>query len=734
MGINLIAEPGIKPLADEEGSPGSQKRPRAKVAGGASRKNQGKGEKMARAVALDMVRNIGIMAHIDAGKTTLTERILFYSGRIHRMGEVHEGGATMDFMDLERERGITITSAATTCSWNDHQINIIDTPGHVDFTVEVERSLRVLDGAVAVFCGVGGVEPQSETVWRQADKYEVPRIAFVNKMDRVGSDFDNVIQMMKDRLGARPVPVHLPVKLDETFQGIIDLVREVFLIYDDLGKAEEVPVPRDLKEQVEQARHELLEAAADCDDDFAHKYLEGESYTQDDIRSALRNGTVSNRIVPVLAGSAFKNKGVQWLLDGVVDYLPSPLDVPPMEAKLADGKGTVLLTPDDDTPFVALAFKIMADKYVGKLTFFRVYSGTLRAGTYLLNASRGTKERLGQIVSMHANKREDLDEVRSGDIAAAVGFKNVTTGDTLTVKDFPVILESMNFPEPVLSVAIEPKTKADEENLAKAMAKLSEEDPTFHIHSNEETGQTLIRGMGELHLEILVDRMKREFQVEANIGRPQVAYRETITKKVTHRAKFIRQTGGRGQYADVTVELEPMGTGFEFKSKIVGGAVPREFIPSVERGMREAMESGVIAGYPMVGVRATLTDGSYHDVDSSELAFKVAGSMALREGTQKASPCLLEPIMDVEVVVPKDYMGDVISDLNSRRGKIGGMIHRRDAQVIAASVPLAEMFGYVNQLRSLTQGRGVFSMQFSSYEPLPDTLESELVAKIRGIG
>ena len=690
---------------------------------------------MARAVALNMVRNIGIMAHIDAGKTTLTERILFYTGRIHRVGEVHEGMATMDFMEQERERGITITSAATTCAWDGHQVNIIDTPGHVDFTVEVERSLRVLDGAVAVFCGVGGVEPQSETVWRQADKYEVPRIAFVNKMDRVGSDFDNVVQMMKDRLGARPVPLHFPVKLDETFQGIIDLIRGVFLVYDDdLGNAKETPIPRDLKEAVDQARHELLEAAGDCDDDFAHKYLEGEAYTEADIKAALRKGTVKNQIVPVFAGSAFKNKGVQWLLDAVVDYLPSPLDVPAVEAERVDGKGTILLTPDDDAPFAALAFKIMTDKYVGKLTFFRVYSGTLKKGTYILNASRGTKERLGQIVAMHANKRDDLDEVRSGDIAAAVGFKNVTTGDTLTEKDSPVILETMNFPEPVLSVAIEPRTKADEENLDKAMAKLSEEDPTFHIRTDEETGQTIIWGMGELHLEIIVDRMKREFQVEANIGRPQVAYRETITKKVVQRTKFIRQTGGKGQYADVTVELEPIEIGFEFKNKIVGGAIPKEFIPGVERGLREAMESGVVAGYPMVGVRATLIDGSSHDVDSSELSFQVAGSMALREGSKKAKACLLEPIMDVEVVVPEDYMGDVMADLNSRRGKIGGMIHRRDAQVIAASVPLAEMFGYVNRLRSLTQGRGVFSMQFSSYEPLPDTLGSELVAKIRGIG
>jgi elongation factor G len=691
---------------------------------------------MARATALEMVRNIGIMAHIDAGKTTLTERILFYAGRIRRMGEVHEGGATMDWMDQERERGITITSAATTAFWNDRKINIIDTPGHVDFTVEVERSLRVLDGAVAVFCGVGGVEPQSETVWRQADKYRVPRIAFVNKMDRVGSDFDNVIQMMKDKLGARPIPVQLPIKLDDSFQGLIDLVDEIFLIYEDeaTGKGEKGPVPRDLKDRVKEARHLLLEAAADCEDNFAHKYLEGEAYTPEDVRKALRNGTLENKIVPVFAGSAFKNKGVQWLLDGVVDFLPSPLDLPPTRGERSGTHEEVLLEPDDDGPFAALAFKVMTDQYVGKLTFFRVYSGTLKAGTHIYNATRGTTERLGQIVAMHSNKRDNLTEVRAGDIAAAVGLKKVTTGDTLTDKASPLLLETMHFPEPVLSVAIEPKTKADEENLSKAMNKLREEDPTFHVQTNEETGQTLIRGMGELHLEILVERMKREFSVEANVGKPQVAYREAISKVVTHRARFIRQSGGRGQYGDVELRLEPIAEPFEFESKIVGGAIPREFIPSVERGIREAMESGVLAGYPIVGIRATLLDGSYHDVDSSELAFKVAGSMALREAVAKASPRLLEPIMDVEVVVPEDYLGEVMGELNSKRGQIAGMIHRRDARVIAASVPLSEMFGYVSRLRSLTQGRGVFTMQFASYEPLPANLESELVARMRGVG
>ena len=692
---------------------------------------------MARATALELVRNIGIMAHIDAGKTTLTERILFYTGRIRRMGEVHEGGATMDWMDQERERGITITSAATTTFWNDRKINIIDTPGHVDFTVEVERSLRVLDGAVAVFCGVGGVEPQSETVWRQADKYRVPRIAFVNKMDRVGSDFDNVIQMMKDNLGARPIPVQLPIKLDDNFQGLIDLVDETFLIYEDDAagtKEEKGSVPRDLKDRVEEARHVLLEAAADCDDNFAHKYLEGETYTPEDVRKALRKGTLEKKIVPVFAGSAFKNKGVQWLLDGVVDFLPSPLDLPPTRGERPGTHEEVFLEPDDDGPFAALAFKVMTDQYVGKLTFFRVYSGTLKAGTHIYNATQGTTERLGQIVAMHSNKRDNLTEVRAGDIAAAVGLKKVTTGDTLTDKDSPLLLESMHFPEPVLSVAIEPKTKADEENLGKAMNKLKEEDPTFHVYTNEETGQTLIRGMGELHLEILVERMKREFSVEANVGKPQVAYREAISEAVTHRARFIRQSGGRGQYGDVTIRFEPIAETFEFESKIKGGAIPREFIPSVERGVREAMESGVLAGYPIVGLRAILLDGSYHEVDSSELAFKVAGSMALREAAAKASPRLLEPIMDVEVVVPEDYLGEVMGDLNSKRGQIAGMIHRSDARVIAASVPLSEMFGYVSRLRSLTQGRGVFTMQFASYEPLPANLESELVAKIRGVG
>jgi elongation factor G len=693
-----------------------------------------KAHTMGRATPLERVRNIGIMAHIDAGKTTLTERILYYTGRIHRMGEVHEGAATMDWMDQERERGITITSAATTTFWKEHRINIIDTPGHVDFTVEVERSLRVLDGAIAVFCGVGGVEPQSETVWRQADKYGVPRIAFVNKMDRVGSDFENAVQMMRERLGARPVPVQIPVKLDETFQGVIDLIREVYFFYPDDQpdtQPEELPVPRDLAERVTEARGRLLEAAGEADDDFAHHYVEGTAFTEADLKRALRKGTLSGKLVPVFAGSAFKNKGVKLLLDGVIDYLPSPMDVPPTPAH-RDGE-VIALPAKDDAPFAALAFKIMTDKYVGKLTFFRVYSGTLEKGSQVLNATRGTTERVGQIVAMHADKREDLDEVRAGDIAAVVGMKRVTTGDTITDKAHPVLLETMHFPEPVMSVAIEPRSKADEDNLQKALAKLSEEDPTFHVRVNDETGQTLIQGMGELHLEILVERMRREFGVDANVGRPQVAYRETITKTVVERARFIRQSGGRGQYGDVEVRLEPIASGFEFVNKVVGGAVPREFIPSVERGLREAMESGVLGGYPMVGIKATLLDGSFHDVDSSEIAFRVAGSMAMRQGAEKAGPKLLEPIMDVEVVVPEDYLGDVLGDLNAKRGRIVGMFVRSDAQVIAAAVPLSEMFGYVNRLRSLTQGRGVYTMQFARYEPLPEALENQLVSRVRGL-
>jgi elongation factor G len=686
---------------------------------------------------LERVRNIGIMAHIDAGKTTLTERILFYTGRIHRMGEVHDGNATMDWRDQERERGITITSAATTCFWHDHKINIIDTPGHVDFTVEVERSLRVLDGAVAVFCGVGGVEPQSETVWRQADKYRVPRLAFVNKMDRVGADFDNVITMMRERLGATPVPVQLPVKDEDDFQGILDLIRGVFYTYDEATHGTEVTenaVPAHLAERFEEARRHLIEAAADFDDDLASKYLEGEDLAKEDIRAALRRGTLLNRIVPVFCGAAFKNRGVQSVLDGIVNYLPAPADMPALTVERPGSHNKVELPPTDEAPFAALVFKIETDPYMGQLAFFRVYSGSVEAGTQVYNVRMGRAERLGQIKAMHANKREDLKIVATGDIAAAVGLNTVRTGDTLCLKKDQVLLESMEFPEPVISVAIEPRSKADEQSLATALERLSQEDPTFQVRSDEETGQTLICGMGELHLDILVDRMKREFGVSANIGKPQVAYKETISEVVEHRARFVRQTGGRGQFADVLVRLEPCEERFEFRNEVKGGTVPKEFVPAVERGIRGAMESGIIAGYPMMGIRAVLLDGGWHEEDSSEISFQVAGSMALREGAMKASPRLLEPIMDVEVIVPEEYMGDVIGDLNAKRGRIGGMTHRADARVITALVPLAEMFGYVNRLRSLSQGRGVFTMQFSRYELLPDSLESELVARIRGVG
>ena len=691
---------------------------------------------MTRSIALDKVRNIGIMAHIDAGKTTLTERILFYTGRIHRMGEVHEGGATTDWMEQERERGITITSAATSCFWKEHKVNIIDTPGHVDFTVEVERSLRVLDGAIAVFCGVGGVEPQSETVWRQADKYRVPRVAFVNKMDRVGSDFDHVVQMMRDRLGARPVAVQIPVKLEETFQGIVDLIDEGFITYNDesLGSTfERNPIPRDLAAGMTEARKKLIEEAADFDDELAAKYLEGGAVLSADIRRGIRRGTLDSKIVPVFAGSAFKNKGVQELLDGVVHYLPSPSDVAPAVAHRPGTHEEILVAPDDDAPFSALAFKVTTDPYVGKLTYFRVYSGTAKIGDQVYNVTQDKTDRLGRMVAMHANKREELQEVRTGDIAAAVGVKRITTGDTITVKGNALLLEPMMFPEPVISVAIEPKTKADEDQLAAALDKLSQEDPTFKVRSDEETGQTLIHGMGELHLEILVDRMLREFGVSANIGRPQVAYRETITEAVTRRAQFVRQTGGRGQYGDVTLRLEPIASGFEFVSRITGGVIPTEFIPAVERGVKESLDNGVLAGYPMVGIKATLLDGSYHEVDSSDISFKIAASIAFREAALKAKPRLLEPVMDVEVVVPEEYMGDVMGDLSSKRGRIVGMSHRVDARVVDAQVPLAEMFGYVNRLRSLTQGRGVFTMQFKNYELLPEQRESELVARIRGV-
>jgi elongation factor G len=691
---------------------------------------------MPRQTALERYRNIGIMAHIDAGKTTLTERILFYTGRIHRVGEVHEGAATMDWMEQERERGITITSAATTCFWRDHRINIIDTPGHVDFTVEVERSLRVLDGAVAVFCAVGGVEPQSETVWRQADKYNVPRIAFVNKMDRVGADFDNVVQMMRDRLGAKAVPIHLPMFVGDTFQGIVDLVEMRAITYKDEAQGstfEEHAIPRDLLKKAEEARFHLLESIAEFDEQLLDDYLHEKPYTSDDMRRALRNGTLTGHINPVLCGSAFKNKGVQKLLDAVVDFLPSPIEMPPVEGHTTDTFEHVTRKPSDDEPFSALAFKIMTDPYVGKLTFFRVYSGSVKTGDQVLNPATGNRERIGRLVQMHANKREEMDEVFSGDIAAGIGFKRVTTGNTLCDPRYPLALEAMHFPEPVVDVAIEPKSKADEEKLATALQRLSEEDPTFRVRTDDETAQTVISGMGELHLEIIVDRMLREFNVKANVGKPQVAYRETITVPAEQRHRFVRQTGGRGMFGDVTLTVEPQepGKGFEFENKIVGGAIPKEFIPAVEKGVEESMKNGILAGYPIVDIKVKLIDGSYHDVDSSEMAFKIAGSMAFKEACQKAKPRLLEPIMDVEVVVPEEYMGDIIGDLSSRRGRIGGMFTRGEARVIAASVPLAEMFGYATRMRSISQGRAVYSMQFSRYETLPQAVAEEIVAKAK---
>ena len=691
---------------------------------------------MPRQTALERYRNIGIMAHIDAGKTTLTERILFYTGRIHRTGEVHEGAATMDWMEQERERGITITSAATTAFWRDHRINIIDTPGHVDFTVEVERSLRVLDGAVAVFCAVGGVEPQSETVWRQADKYNVPRIAFVNKMDRVGANFENVVRMMKDRFGGKPVPVHLPMFVGELFQGIVDLVEMQAITYKDAAQGstfEAHEIPRDLVKKAEEARFHLLETVAEYDEQLLDDYLHEKPYTAEDLRRALRKGTIGGHINPVLCGSAFKNKGVQKLLDAVVDYLPSPVDVPAVEGTTTDTFEHASRKPLDNEKFSALAFKIMTDPYVGRLTFFRVYSGVIKTGDAVLNPATGNRERIGRLVQMHANKREEISEVFCGDIAAGIGFKKVTTGHTLCDPDFPLTLEAMFFPEPVVDVAVEPKSKVDEEKLGNALQRLSEEDPTFRVRTDDETGQTVISGMGELHLEIIVDRMMREFGVQANVGKPQVAYRETITTFAEQRHRFIRQTGGKGMFGDVTLTVEPQesGKGFEFVNDIVGGAIPKEFIPAVEKGVEEALKNGILAGYPMVDLKVCLIDGSYHDVDSSEMAFKIAGSIAFKEACHKAKPRLLEPIMDVEVVVPDEYMGDIIGDLSSRRGRIGGMFTRGEARVIAASVPLAEMFGYATRMRSISQGRAVYSMQFSRYDTLPNAVAEEIVAKAK---
>ncbi|MDQ7801211.1 MAG: elongation factor G [Armatimonadota bacterium] len=686
---------------------------------------------MAVRVPLERIRNIGIVAHIDAGKTTTTERILFYTGRVHRLGEVDEGSATMDWMVQERERGITITSAATTCFWRDHRINIIDTPGHVDFTIEVERSLRVLDGAVVILSAVEGVQPQSETVWRQADRYRVPRILYVNKMDRVGADFLRVVDMVRERLGAPAVPVQLPVGSEESFQGVVDLVRMKSILYlDDLGtRSSETAIPPEIQDLVDAYRERLLEAAAECDDAVMLRYLEGQPVPEADLRRAIRKGTLSGRLVPVLAGSSFRNKGVQPLLDAVVDYLPSPLDIGAVRGT-HPRTGEVEERPvDEQAPFCALAFKIMTDPYVGKLTYFRVYSGTLRAGSYVFNATRGVRERVSRILLMHANHREDIPEATAGNVVAAVGLRETTTGDTLCDEAAPLVLEPIQFPEPVISVAVEPKTKADSDKLTAALAKLAEEDPSFRVRFDPETGQTLIAGMGELHLEIITDRLVREFKVEAHVGRPQVAYKETIRQPARGEGRFIRQTGGRGQYGHAVVEIEPLprGSGFEFVDRITGGVIPREFIKPVEDGVREAMESGVLAGYPVVDVRVTLVDGSYHEVDSSELAFKIAGSLAFKDAARKAKPVLLEPVMKVEVTTPEAYMGDVLADLNARRGRIQAMEQRQGLRVITALVPLAEMFGYATDLRSRTQGRAVYTMEFSHYEEVPAAVAEEVL-------
>jgi len=693
---------------------------------------------MAREFPLDKTRNIGIMAHIDAGKTTTTERILYYTGRTYKIGEVHEGAAVMDHMVQEQERGITITSAATTAQWHDCQINILDTPGHVDFTVEVERSLRVLDGAVAVFDAVAGVEPQTETVWRQANKYDVPRFCFVNKMDRVGADFERCVEMIRDRLDAVPAVIQLPIGSESNFRGVIDIVGMKAVLWpldDDTegAKFEVIDIPAEFVEAAEAARHELLETIAHVDDHLLEKYLEGEDLTTDEIKAAIRTGTLAFEFVPVLCGSAFKNKGVQPMLDAVIDFLPSPVDVKPTEG--IDMKGEpVERKPSENEPFAALAFKIVADPY-GKLTYFRVYSGKLEKGSEIYNSTKDRKERIGRILRMHANQREDIDVAYAGDIVAGLGFKQTTTGDTLCDRANPIILERTDFPEPVISVAIEPKTKADQDKLGKALGALSDEDPTFQVHTDHETGQTIIAGMGELHLEVLVDRMMREFNVEAHVGKPQVAYRETITQPVEKvQIRYVRQTGGRGQYADVVIAVEPTGAGggYEFVDEIKGGVVPREYIPAVDAGIQEAMQGGVVAGYPLVDLRARLTDGSYHEVDSSEMAFKIAGSMALKEASRKAKPQLLEPVMSVEVVTADEYMGDVIGDLNSRRGQVEGVAQRGSAQVITARVPLAQMFGYVGDLRSRTQGRATYTMQFDSYQPVPESIAQEIVARVRG--
>ncbi len=691
---------------------------------------------MAREYSLEKTRNIGIMAHIDAGKTTTTERILFYTGVNHKIGEVHDGAATMDWMVQEQERGITITSAATTCHWKNHRINIIDTPGHVDFTVEVERSLRVLDGAVAVLTARGGVEPQTETVWRQAENYNVPRMAYVNKMDITGADFFNVIKMMKERLNANAVAIQLPIGAEDTFKGIIDLVKMEAIVYeDDLGKVEdEVAIPDDMKDQAEEYREILLEALSELDDDFMEKYLGGEEITEDEIKAVIRKGTVACKLCPVTCGTSYRNKGVQPLLDAIVDYMPAPTDIPPVAGVNPETGEEDHRPASDEAPFSALAFKIMTDPYVGKLAFFRVYSGILDGGSYVYNSTKGKKERIGRILQMHANHRKEIERVYSGDIAAAVGLKDTTTGDTLCDEEHPIILESMVFPDPVISVAVEPSTKNDQEKMGVALQKLAEEDPTFRVRTDQETGQTIISGMGELHLQIIVDRMLREFKVDCKVGEPQVAYRETIRKSVEAEGKFVRQSGGHGQYGHCWLKLEPQepGEGFSFENKVVGGAIPKEFIKPIEDGVKQAMEAGVVAGYPMVDIKATVFDGSFHEVDSSEAAFKVAGSMAFRNGAEKANPVLLEPYVKVEVTVPEEYMGDVIGDLNSRRGRIDGMEARNGSQVITGFVPLSEMFGYSTDLRSKTQGRGNYSMEVAYYDEVPKNIADKIVAKNKG--
>jgi elongation factor G len=691
-----------------------------------------------RQYSLERTRNIGIMAHIDAGKTTTTERVLYYTGRSYKIGEVHEGTATMDWMVQEQERGITITSAATTCFWRDHRINIIDTPGHVDFTVEVERSLRVLDGAVAVLDAVSGVEPQTETVWRQADKYRVPRLVYVNKMDRIGADFYRCLDMLRDRLGAHAVAIQLPIGAEDKYLGLVDLIDEVAMVWDEndetLGKEyKKVAIPADMVDKVREYREKMIEGLAEVDDHLMEKFVGGETPTAEEIKAAVRKGATQMKIFPVICGSSFKNKGVQPLLDCVIDFLPSPLDIPPVQGLNPETNATEERKASDNQPFAALAFKIMNDQHVGQLVFLRVYSGTLKAGSGVFNSTKDKKERVGRLLRMHANKREEIEEIQAGDIAAAIGLKSTITGDTLCDADHPIVLESMTFPEPVIAVAIEPKTKADEEKLGLSLSRLALEDPTFRVTTETETSQTLIHGMGELHLEIIVDRLLREFKVEANVGKPQVAYRETIRKPAEAQGKFVRQTGGRGQYGDVYLEVEPTpGEGFTFENKIVGGTIPKEYIPAVEKGVKEALETGVLAGYPIVDVKVRLTDGSYHDVDSSEIAFKIAGSMAFKEAVRRAKPVLLEPVMDVEVVTPRDYVGAVIGNLNSRRGRISSQEIRGTSEVVRALVPLGQMFGYATDVRSMTQGRATYTMQFARYEEVPNAVAEEITAKAAG--